>query len=212
MIRIIANQRLDVKWIDRMWVRGRLGSTALNVAGVARHLALTWTEQPTELDPTYLHKHLTPLTHQYQSWKCSRATPLNTVGNLSQLWRWADASHILHPICAGIFVLNLFPVNVFVFVQNLFVFVQKQLTKREYPEWVMLLLTYLAPIQKLRCGHFRIMSFFNVCFFRRILSLKTALHSMHLRSLLLAFVKKIIGPSLLNCEVKVAIFDHSCCR
>ena len=27
---------------------------------------------------TYLHKHLTPLTHQYQSWKCSRATPLNT--------------------------------------------------------------------------------------------------------------------------------------
>ena len=58
MSRIIANQRLDVKWIDRMWVRGRLGSTALNVAGVARHLALTWTEQPTELDPTYLHKHL----------------------------------------------------------------------------------------------------------------------------------------------------------
>ena len=65
----------EVNWQN---VSAGPGSTALNVAGVARHLALTWTEQPTELNPTYLHKHLTPLTHQHQSWKCSRATPLNT--------------------------------------------------------------------------------------------------------------------------------------
>ena len=59
------------------------GSTALNVAGVARHLALTWTEQPTELDPTYLHKHLasltltlTPLTHRAPTYLHKHLTPL----------------------------------------------------------------------------------------------------------------------------------------
>ena len=78
----------EVNWQN---VSAGPGSTALNVAGVARHLALTWTEQPTELYPMYLLAQTSyravsyilaqtsySSTHQHQSWKCSRATPQNT--------------------------------------------------------------------------------------------------------------------------------------
>ena len=72
MIRRIANQRLDVKWIDRMWVRGRAPQHSMlpesrvtwpwpGPSSPQSSILCTYLHKHlTELYPTYLHKHLTP--------------------------------------------------------------------------------------------------------------------------------------------------------